>query len=422
VTFLELRKELLALFSLGVEEPLPDSDFNHLALEVFRFQCLENPGYRGFVARRGADPDALSRWQDIPFLPARAFKSAPLVSGSPLEVERVFRTSGTTGGREARGEHYVRDLALYRASLLPNFQAHLLPGVESVPILCLLPSPEDAPDSSLSFMLGEVMDAFGAVGTWGPPGNATPAPEEGVGGSSVQEGGGFYVHPTTGIEVQGFKEALQRAVAHQVPVLLAGTAFAFVQWLELARNGAWWVRLPEGSRIMETGGYKGRVRALAREDLYRGLTEAFGVPAYRIVSEYGMTELLSQFYEPVLTLDGQKGDLGEDGVGGHGDPGWDQGRRRHGAGPVAGRFHRGPPWVRSRIVDPLTLGEVPDGTPGLLAHMDLANLGSVSGVLTEDLGRRVPGGFQLVGRSQGAEPRGCSLAMEDFLHALGEGP
>ena len=179
--------------------------------------------------------------------------------------------------------------------------------------------------------------------------------------------------------------------------------------------------MPEGSRIMETGGYKGRARALAREDLYRGLTEAFGVPARRIVSEYGMTELLSQFYEPVLAETGGEGDRSE-AVGGGGGSGWDQVGRARDAGAVTGRFHRGPPWVRTRILDPLTLGEVPEGTPGLLAHVDLANLGSVSAILTEDMGRRVPGGFQLVGRSQGAEPRGCSLAMEDFLGALGEGP
>jgi hypothetical protein len=52
---------------------------------------------------------------------------------------------------------------------------------------------------------------------------------------------------------------------------------------------------------------------------------------------------------------------------------------------------------------------------GVLAHLDLANLGSVAAVLTEDMGREFQGGFQLLGRSLGSEPRGCSLAMEDFL-------
>ena len=55
---------------------------------------------------------------------------------------------------------------------------------------------------------------------------------------------------------------------------------------------------------------------------------------------------------------------------------------------------------------------------GILAHLDLANLGSVSAILTEDLGFLVPGGFTLRGRTPGAEPRGCSLAMEEFLVGL----
>ncbi len=59
-----------------------------------------------------------------------------------------------------------------------------------------------------------------------------------------------------------------------------------------------------------------------------------------------------------------------------------------------------------------------DGRPGLLAHFDLANLGSVSAVLTEDVGVGEPGGFRLLGRAAGAEPRGCSIAMDDLLAAV----
>jgi len=394
VTFHRLREELLALFSLGVAEPLPDPAFNDLALRVFRFQCEANPGYGGFVARRGLDPDGVSRWEGIPLLPARAFKSFPLVSGDLKETERIFRTSGTTAGTQVRGEHHVRDLALYRGSLLPNFRAHLLPEGVPMPVLCLLPSPDAAPDSSLSFMMGEVVGAFGAREGATRDGEGPVSVGGNAVGTPVGPGGGFFVHPERGIEIGPFKEALETAVTGTGPVLLAGTAFAFVQWLEVVEKEGWRVPLPEGSRIMETGGYKGRTRALSRADLYRSLRGAFGVPAERIVNEYGMTELLSQFYEPVMTLDDRVGE----------------------------RFHRGPPWVRTRVLDPLTLEEAPEGELGVLAHLDLANLGSVAAILTEDLGRRVPGGFHLVGRSRGAEPRGCSLAMEDFLAALGEGP
>jgi len=162
VSFQELKLELSGVFRRGVEKPLPDAIFNDLALRVFRFQCRCSPAYGGFVRRRGLAPEEVMRWEEIPFLPTRAFKSAALVSGDPAGVERIFRTSGTTLGGDSRGEHHVMDLALYRESLLPNFKTHLLPEDDEKPsILCLLPSPEVVTDSSLSFMMGEVMRTRG---------------------------------------------------------------------------------------------------------------------------------------------------------------------------------------------------------------------------------------------------------------------
>jgi hypothetical protein len=115
-----------------------------------------------------------------------------------------------------------------------------------------------------------------------------------------------------------------------------------------------------------------------------------------MVNEYGMTEMLSQFYEPVL--------------------------RDERAHALSGRWHVGPPWVRTRVLDPATLDPVDPGEPGLLAHLDLANLDSVAAILTEDIGVAVHDGFRLLGRNQGAEPRGCSLAMEELLQARGADP
>ncbi len=39
--------------------------------------------------------------------------------------------------------------------------------------------------------------------------------------------------------------------------------------------------------------------------------------------------------------------------------------------------------------------------------------------LTEDLGHSVASGFRLIGRARGAEPRGCSLAMEELMAVVG---
>ena len=68
-----------------------------------------------------------------------------------------------------------------------------------------------------------------------------------------------------------------------------------------------------------------------------------------------------------------------------------------------------PPWVRVRIISPETGREVADGETGLIRIFDLANVFSVAAIQTEDLGIRRGDGFELVGRAQLAEPRGCSL-------------
>ena len=77
----------------------------------------------------------------------------------------------------------------------------------------------------------------------------------------------------------------------------------------------------------------------------------------------------------------------------------------------------GPHWIRSRLVDPLTGREVPRGERGVRVHCDLANFNSVTSILTEDVGVAAEGGFLLLGRAEGAQARGCSLAVEEFLQA-----
>jgi hypothetical protein len=74
-----------------------------------------------------------------------------------------------------------------------------------------------------------------------------------------------------------------------------------------------------------------------------------------------------------------------------------------------------PPWVRVQIISPETNREVADGETGLIRVFDLANVFSVMAIQTEDLGIRRGDGFELIGRAQFAEPRGCSLMMDEPL-------
>lgn len=358
-SFRELADDLVELFGRGTRKPLDDGAFDDLARRVFRYQFQENETYRGFCRTRGVTPETLRHWTGIPAVPTRAFKSFRLVSGSPEDVDVIFRTSGTSRGSGERGEHHVLDLRLYRESLLPNFRDHLLADGARLPLVSLVPSPRRARDSSLSHMVGVVEEELSA------------------------EGGGWFVDPDAGLREEELARTLTELQRRDRPVLLVGTAFSFVHWLDATVREGWRFDLPRGSRIMETGGFKGRSRVVSREELHGGLARTLGVDPDRIVNEYGMTELLSQFYDS------------------------------------RGRPHRGPPWVRTRVLDPTTLEPREPGETGILCHLDLANLGSVACILTEDLGEEEEDGFRVLGRASGSEPRGCSLAMDELLGSTG---
>ena len=181
--FAGLAHDLGTAFNETSGEPWPDDVFESWAQRVFTYQFETNPVYAAYARKRGVTPSTVAHWNDIPWVPASAFKAVPLVSGDSTRVQRVFRTSGTTDAGH-RGEHHVLDLGLYRDSLIPNMRRHLYacgpasspassqasspaggrapPNGEGParPILSLAPAPADVPESSLSFMLGAALDGL----------------------------------------------------------------------------------------------------------------------------------------------------------------------------------------------------------------------------------------------------------------------
>jgi acyl-CoA synthetase (AMP-forming)/AMP-acid ligase II len=340
-----------------------DARFEALALELFAFQFERCAPYRRFCEGRSRTPDRVSSWLEIPAVPTGAFKEMALRSFPPERERHVFRTSGTTTAR--RGELHLDTLALYEASLRPTFRRHLLPDLRPgrrARLRVLAPAPAEAPDSSLSHMFGVVLSALG------------------------DDASGFDVRAGE-LRAAELLVALEKAATDAVPVALCGTAFAFVHLLDHFAARGVRLTLPGGSRVMETGGFKGRSRVLPREELYGRIEAALGIGAERIVNQYGMTELASQFYDSILC-----------------DPG--RPRRK-----------LGPPWARVRLVDPESGAFPPPGAVGLLEIVDLANTGSIAAVQTADLGRAVGDGFEVLGRAPDAEARGCSIAADEMLDA-----
>ena len=75
-----------------------------------------------------------------------------------------------------------------------------------------------------------------------------------------------------------------------------------------------------------------------------------------------------------------------------------------------------PPWTATRAMDPFTLAPLPEEV-GLLRHLDLANLDRPLVIQTDDLGRTVSGGFEVLGRAVNDADRGCSITVDALAHS-----
>jgi hypothetical protein len=284
-------------------------------------------------------------------------------------------------------------LALYDASLVPTFRAFVTGPVagkaaadarSELALLVLGPSPADAPHSSLWHMVDVAGRAlFTAPARW------------------------FLRGPDGGLDVGGLVRAIESAKEEKRGVCLVTTDLALDAWLDALDARGRRLALAPPSRLVRTGGSKGRLRSLDPDALVARAQATLGIPPDACLSEYGMTELASQFYRGRVLPGG------------------------------AGRFYHGPPWLRATVLDVHTLEPAPPGTPGVLRFHDLANRHSALVVQSEDFAvaatdeearadgadaaaghASIPDGlrpFRLLGRAEGSEPRGCSLDAEEAL-------
>ena len=333
--------------------------FDQLALELFALQFERNAPYRRLCEARGARPDTVADWTEIPSAPTSAFKEFDLSCLPAGERTTVFHSSGTTGQEPSRHYHNSESLALYTTSLLHWFYAHCQSPLANCQLVILTPQPAEAPRSSLAHMF-DTIRCEAAQG------------ESAFVGMAAEDGAWI-------LDVETALERLSTAGGAGQPVLMLGTAFSFVHLLDHLADQHLHLELPPGSCALETGGYKGRSRSMPKAALHALISQRLGIAPGHIVCEYGMSELSSQAYDLAI---------------GSGTP---------------DRTFRFPPWARVQVVSPETGCEVREGETGLLRIFDLANVYSVLAIQTEDLGVRRGDGFTLAGRAVSAESRGCSL-------------
>ena len=303
----------------------------------------------------------LYAWRDImqgDALPTAAFHHARIAAFSKEDEVGSFRTSGTTASE--RGVHPYRDLSLYDLAARSAAKFALFPDCESIDLLILAPRHADVPTSSLFYMLTRFSEWFGDKTTWFVQGDK--------------------------IDTQGFVDALHAAQDRGRPVALLGTSLAFLK-LEPLLDECF--TLPAGSRLMHTGGFKGKKVEVEASDLRARLAKRYGIDPPFVVREYGMTEMSSQLYEWSLR---------------------DALERK----PIRETYWI-PGWVRvSEVSLSALLGAASTSQRSALRIDDLANLDTCVALQTFDSGTVSGTSLRLDGRLTAAPVRGCSLTAEQW--------
>ncbi|MCE6989415.1 acyl transferase [Dyadobacter sp. CY323] len=325
------------------------SEFEDLALKIFKYQAAYNPVYSQYVKFLGIKPDQISRLIQIPFLPIQFFKSHTITTGEPASADVIFQSSGTTGENTSR--HHLYDAPLYKKVSDRIFKLNY-GDLDRFHILALLPSYLERNNSSLVYMLQHFIEKSGS------------------------EHAGFYLN-NTGEMLERLKYLSKNPDGKGV--LLLGVTFALLDLAE-SNHDLRFLQNLSNFTVMDTGGMKGRRKELLREEVHDILTEGFSVPV--IHSEYGMTELLSQGYS-------------------HGKglftPGYTMRILLRDINDPFAVFDQN--LTRSKT--------------GGINVIDLANLDSCSFIETQDLGRfgGEENQFYVMGRFDNSDIRGCNLMV-----------
>lgn len=231
------------------------NQFKKIALEVFRFQAENNLVYKQFISHLNVDINAITKVEEIPFLPISFFKSHEVLS-TKNAIQKTFFSSGTTA--QVRSKHHVTDISVYEKSFRKGFQ-QFYGNIEEYTVLALLPNYLENESSSLVYMVDDLI-------------KKSKNPES-----------GFFLD-----NLPKLAKKLSELDQKGQKIILIGVTYALLDLVEMQKFHL------KNTIIIETGGMKGRRKEIIREELHSILKNGFGVK--NIHSEYGMTELLSQAY------------------------------------------------------------------------------------------------------------------------------
>jgi anaerobic magnesium-protoporphyrin IX monomethyl ester cyclase len=337
--------------------------FEDLALRIFAFQYEANRPYRRFCERRGIRPKTVATWDDIPAVPSTAFREVSMISFPKEEIVRTMTSSGTSKGKPSLIHFNEIGLRFWHLGPQAASRRFLFPDGVRHRSLLLIPSETTAPTLAIASGMPNLVKN-----------HSLGEPE--------------YFIDAGGLRLEALVTRLRELEGSGEPVALVGATFGFVHFFDYCLKQHLRFELGNG-RLCDGGGFKGRSREMKKDEFYAQAREILGIPTDRMVNALGLCEVSNVYFDNVLV------------------------DRDNAA--IRARFKKVPPWCRVVIVDPETLRPVPRGQTGLIRHYSLTNLSTVIAVQTDDLGVEVGDGFEILGRAQGAEAKGCSISVDELL-------
>lgn len=343
----KLDRDIMEFVLRGMDNR-DETGFNDLALREFELQYHTVEPYREYCTKKGALPEGVKRWEEIPAVPSAAFKKFIMASFPVEKAEHAYFTSGTTDPK--RKGSILRDSSavdLINAANGLLTRKYVFPDLERMKILLMVPSPKMAPGIGLAVGLDRVRREFGT-------------PES------------AYLISPLGLNLELLLKSLMDAERTGEPVAIIGSTVGFVYFLKACEKEGISFRLPAGSRVCDGGGYLGQFGECTREDFYEKCRTVLGIEEHYCINVLGMGEISTNFFDNVLD-DYLHGRTGE-------------------------RCKVVPPWTRTGVVHIDTFEALPHGETGLLRHYDLVNRSMVIAVQTDNLGFETEYGFEIVGR------------------------
>lgn len=327
-------------------------NFEEAALELFRFQAEYVPVYQQYVSLLNINPEAIKSINEIPFLPVSFFKTHKVFCSE----EKIASCLAMTN---------VENIAttLFTSSGTTGM-------ITSKHYVADLSWYEESFNKGFQYFYGNIQEycILALLPSYlEREGSSLVYMAEHLIKNSKHPDSGFYLN-----EYDLLIEKLKILQQQNQKTILLGVTYALLDLAEKLSLPLWG---SGGIIVMETGGMKGKRKEMVREELHQQLTSAIGVS--EIHSEYGMTELLSQAFS--------KGN---------------------------GVF-KTPPWMKILIRDLNDAKSILNKSKtGGVNIIDLANVYSCAFIATQDLGKVTANEFEILGRFDESDLRGCNLMVE----------